>query len=203
MHIAREVKWSSERRRNAFTQVLAAAVVMVGFFAGPALAQVPAHVSSIEGGYNAAKLTGSYLNWLDEDVRWIISPDERSAYVALSSDAERLQFINEFWQRRNPDPTSSENKFKEEHYRRLAYSNTRFANGRPGFMTDRGRIYILYGAPDSIEAYPVGARGNASPTEVWHYRKAHGEVPTGQSGLDLKFVDACECGDYRLESPSK
>jgi GWxTD domain-containing protein len=146
----------------------------------------------------------TFLTWLDQDVRWIISAEERSAYMALPSDAERLQFIKEFWQRRNPDPTSPENKFKEEHYRRIAYSNTHFATTHPGWMTDRGRTYIVYGKPDSIDVYPSGERGDARPTEVWHYRTLLGQnFSAGQSGLDVKFVDNCKCGDYQFDSPSK
>src|SRR5438270_11289045 len=102
------------------------------------------------------ELKGEYRKWLDEDVRWIISDDERKAFMQLSNDEERDQFIEAFWQRRNPDPDSEDNEFKDEHYRRIEYANEHFAAGKPGWMTDRGRIYIGYGPPDEIESHPSG-----------------------------------------------
>ena len=87
----------------------------------------------------------TYRKWLDEDVRWIITDEERSAFMQLSNDEERDQFIEAFWQRRDPTPDTEENEFKEEHYRRIAYANEHFAAGIPGWKTDRGRIYIVFG----------------------------------------------------------
>jgi len=88
-----------------------------------------------------------YKKWLEEDVAWIITGQERADFVKLSTDKQRDEFVVAFWERRNPRPGSSENKFKEQHYRRLAYANTHFAAGVPGWKTDRGRMYILYGPP--------------------------------------------------------
>ena len=89
------------------------------------------------------ELDSQYKKWLDEDVVYIISPEERNAFLHLQTNEEREQFIEAFWQRRNPDPDSAENTFKEEHYRRIAYANEHFASGVPGWKTDRGRIYIM------------------------------------------------------------
>ncbi|HEY2861487.1 MAG TPA: GWxTD domain-containing protein [Terracidiphilus sp.] len=149
-------------------------------------------------------VSGPYRTWLDEDVHWVIAPSEREAYLRLPDNAERLAFIKQFWQRRNPDPASGENTFKEEHYRRLAYSNVHFASGDPGWTTDRGHIYIVYGPPDSVDAHrsPVGS----APFEVWHYRTVKdrslstqlGGAPAADGGFDFRFVDACKCGDYKL-----
>jgi GWxTD domain-containing protein len=100
------------------------------------------------------EVSGSYKKWLDEDVRWIITDEERSAFRQLSNDEERDQFIEAFWQRRDPTPDTIENEFKEEHYRRIAYSNEHFAAGIPGWKTDRGRMYIMYGPADEIESHP-------------------------------------------------
>jgi GWxTD domain-containing protein len=145
-------------------------------------------------------LAGPYRTWIDEDVRWIIASNERSAYTALQTNPERLQFIRDFWERRNPNPGSSENAFKEEHYRRLAYANERFASGRPGWTSDRGRIYILHGKPDSIDAHPSG---EAVPFEVWHYSVIKPTQPDSiRENVDFKFVDTCRCGDYKLTSPT-
>src|SRR5437868_2574957 len=84
----------------------------------------------------------TYKKWLDEDVRWIITDEERAAFRQLSNDEERDQFIETFWLRRDPTPDSAENEFKEEHYRRIAYANEHYASGIPGWKTDRGRMYV-------------------------------------------------------------
>jgi len=96
------------------------------------------------------ELDSQYRKWLDEDVVYIISPEERSSFLHLSTNEEREQFIEAFWQRRNPDPESADNTFKEEHYRRIAYANEHFASGIPGWKTDRGRIYIMWGPADEV-----------------------------------------------------
>jgi GWxTD domain-containing protein len=88
------------------------------------------------------ELESPYRKWLDEDVVYIISPEERHSFLHLATNEEREQFIEAFWQRRNPDPDSPENTFKEEHYRRIAYANEHYASGIPGWKTDRGKIYI-------------------------------------------------------------
>lgn len=180
-------------------------LIMGMFFVACAVPNVPrvlahstARDSAIQAQPGRSQLTGPYLTWLNEDVRWIITAKEQSACMALQSNQEWQQFIKEFWQRRNPDPDSPDNRFKEEHYRRLAYANTHFAATHPGWMTDRGRIYIIYGEPDSIDAHPFHEKGETSPFEIWHngfeiwhYRTLH----------DVKFVDTCRCGDYKLDSP--
>jgi GWxTD domain-containing protein len=141
--------------------------------------------------------------WLNEDVRWIITDEEAKAFKNLSNEEERQQFIEMFWQRRNPNPDSPENEFRDEHYARIAYANEHFAAGKPGWMTDRGHIYIAFGKPDSIDSHPSGGSyerpmeeggGNTStfPFEVWHYRYLAG---VGDN-IDIEFVDSCMCGDY-------
>src|SRR5678809_536155 len=102
------------------------------------------------------ELSKTYKKWLDEDVRWIITDEEQKAFKLLSNDEERDQFIEAFWQRRDPTPDTIENEFKEEHYRRMAYANEHFAAGIPGWKTDRGRIYVMYGPADEIESHPSG-----------------------------------------------
>ena len=93
--------------------------------------------------------------WLNQDVRWIITDEEKKAFMQLSNEEEREQFIESFWDRRNPNPDSEDNEFKDEHYRRIEYANEHFAAGMPGWMTDRGRIYIVFGPPDEIESHPI------------------------------------------------
>jgi GWxTD domain-containing protein len=131
-----------------------------------------------------------YQRWLDQDVRWIISPQERAVFLKLSKNDDRDHFVEDFWSHHD----------KEEHYRRIAYTNVHFAisfNGRtpwvPGWLTDRGRIYIAYGPPDAIKENP-GDANNASAI-LWHY----GSIPLYGKDVDLRFFDVCSCGDYRLE----
>jgi GWxTD domain-containing protein len=102
------------------------------------------------------ELSKTYRKWLDEDVRWIITDQERSAFMQLSNDEERDQFIEAFWQRRDPTPDTEENEYKEEHYRRIAYANEHYAAGIPGWKTDRGHMYIVFGPPDEIDSHPSG-----------------------------------------------
>jgi GWxTD domain-containing protein len=149
------------------------------------------------------ELHGSYKTWLDQDVRWIITDEEAKAFKNLANDEERDQFIEQFWLRRNPNPESPENEFRDEHYARIAYANEHFAAGKPGWMTDRGHIWIAYGKPDSTDSHPSGGSyqrpveeggGETStfPFEVWHYRYLAG---VGDN-IDIEFVDTCMCGDY-------
>jgi GWxTD domain-containing protein len=147
----------------------------------------------------------TYKKWLDEDVRWIITDEERAAFKQLSNDDERDQFIEQFWLRRDPTPDTAENEYKEEHYRRIAYANEHFASGVPGWKTDRGRMYVMYGKPDEIESHPSGGNyqrpaeeggGSTStfPFEVWRYRYLEG---VGQE-INIEFVDPCMCGEYHM-----
>jgi GWxTD domain-containing protein len=151
------------------------------------------------------ELKGPYRVWLDQDVPYIITDDERKAFMSLSNDEEREAFIENFWQRRNPNPDSPENEFREEHYRRIQYANDHYAAGKPGWKTDRGHIYIAFGPPDSTDSHPSGGMyerpmeeggGETStfPFEIWHYRYLEG---IGEN-VDIEFVDTCQCGDYHF-----
>ena len=151
------------------------------------------------------ELKGAYKTWLEQDVAYIITDEERKAFKTLGNDEERDAFIENFWLRRNPNPDSPENEFREEHYRRIAYANEHYAAGKPGWKTDRGHIYIAYGPPDSIDAHPSGGNyqrsmeeggGNTStfPFEVWNYRY----IESIGENVTLEFVDTCQCGDYHF-----
>src|SRR3954467_9407914 len=151
------------------------------------------------------ELSKTYKKWLDEDVRYIISDEEQKAFKMLSNDEERDNFIEAFWQRRDPTPDTEENEYKEEHYQRIAYANEHFAAGVPGWKTDRGRIYIVFGKPDEIESHPAGGSyerpmdeggGQTStfPFEDWRYRYIDG---IGQEVI-VEFVDTCMCGEYHM-----
>jgi GWxTD domain-containing protein len=151
------------------------------------------------------ELSKTYKKWLNEDVVWIITDEERAAFKQLSNDEERDNFIEAFWQRRDPTPDTEENEYKEEHYRRIAYANEHFAAGIPGWKTDRGRIYIMYGPADEVDSHPSGGTyerpmeeggGETStfPFEDWRYRYLEG---IGQEVI-IEFVDTCMCGDYHM-----
>jgi len=151
------------------------------------------------------EVSPQYRKWLDEDVVWIITDEERQAFKQLSNDEERDNFIEAFWQRRDPTPDTEENEYKEEHYQRIAYANEHYAAGVPGWKTDRGRIYIMYGKPDEIDSHPSGGTyerpmdeggGETStyPFEDWRYRYIEG---IGQE-IIIEFVDTCMCGEYHM-----
>jgi len=151
------------------------------------------------------EIKGTYKKWLDEDVVWIITDEEKAAFKQLSNDEERDSFIEAFWQRRDPTPDTEENEYKEEHYQRIAYANEHFAAGIPGWKSDRGRIYIMYGKADEIESHPSGGSyerpmseggGETStfPFEDWRYRYLEG---IGQEVI-IEFVDTCMCGEYHM-----
>ncbi len=151
------------------------------------------------------ELDNSFKTWLNEDVTYIISPEERTAFLQLETNEEREQFIEQFWLRRSSNPDMPDNDFKEEHYRRIAYTNEHYASGIPGWKTDRGRIYIIWGAPDEIESHPTGGtydrpmeEGGGStttyPWERWRYRYLEGI----QENVELEFVDPSGSGEYRL-----
>ena len=151
------------------------------------------------------ELSKTYKKWLNEDVVWIITDQERAAFKQLSNDEERDNFIEAFWQRRDPTPDTEENEYKEEHYRRIAYANEHFAAGIPGWKSDRGRIYIMYGPADEVDSHPSGGSyerpmeeggGETStfPFEDWRYRYLEG---IGQEVI-IEFVDTCMCGDYHM-----
>lgn len=151
------------------------------------------------------ELEGPYRKWLSEDVLYIITDEERTAFKRLATDEEREQFIEQFWLRRDPSPDSQENEFKEEHYRRIAYTNERYASGIPGWKTDRGRIYITFGPPDEIESHPSGGTyerpfeeggGTTStfPFEKWRYRW----IQDIGSDIMIEFVDPTMTGEYRM-----
>src|SRR5882724_9720898 len=152
-----------------------------------------------------AELTDHDKKWLNQDVLWIITDEERKAFMLLSNEEERENFIESFWQRRDPTPDTAENEFKEEHYRRIAYANEHFPAGIPGWKTDRGRIYIVFGPADEIESHPSGGTyerpmeeggGSTStfPFEQWRYRYIE---DIGQEVI-IEFVDTCMCGDYHM-----
>jgi GWxTD domain-containing protein len=151
------------------------------------------------------ELDTPYKQWLNEDVIYIISPAERQSFLQLETNEEREQFIEQFWLRRSATPDLPDNDFKEEHYRRIAYANEHYASGIPGWKTDRGRMYIMWGPADEIESHPTGGtydrpmdEGGGStttyPWETWRYRYMEG---IGEN-IIWEFVDPSGSGEFHL-----
>lgn len=151
------------------------------------------------------ELKEAYKRWLSTDVDYIITKEEKRAFLALQTDEERENFIENFWRRRDPNPDTEENEYREEYYERIAYANEKFTSGIPGWKTDRGRIYIAWGKPDSIESHPSGGaydrpsyEGGGStttyPFEIWFYR----HLDNVGDGIEIEFVDPTGTGEYRI-----
>jgi GWxTD domain-containing protein len=151
------------------------------------------------------ELKEAYKKWRNTDVAYIITKEEKRAFDALTTDEERENFIENFWRRRDPNPDTEENEYREEYYERIAYANEHYASGIPGWKTDRGRTYIAWGKPDSVESHPSGGsydrpsyEGGGStttyPFEIWFYRHLDGVG----DGLEIEFVDPTGSGEYRI-----
>jgi len=186
--------------RSRLSHILLGALIS-SFF--PPLSAAQSHDAA------AQVLPAPYQKWLDQDVRYIITAEERTDFAKLTSNQQRDRFVEDFWERRNPQQGSAENTFKEEHYRRLAYTNQHFAADGAGYKTDRGRIYILYGPPDEREQHPGGpdisvppsaSLSAPNPSDVWHYHF----IPEVGKDVVFEFIDICRCGVYRLrEDPTR
>jgi GWxTD domain-containing protein len=195
----RRILRQSEPQRSALVPVLSAValiVVIAGLLAAHPIGQQPQPGRIV--------FPNQYASWLEQDVVYIITAEERAAFVSLSTNAERDQFIEQFWQRRDPTPGTRENEFRDEYYRRIAYANEHFASSLPGpaglgWRTDRGHIYIMYGPPDEKETHPgrtyVRPDGTTEPYafEVWRYAYIDG---IGRNVL-LEFVDTNGTGEFR------
>jgi GWxTD domain-containing protein len=151
------------------------------------------------------ELETPYKKWLDEEVNYIISDEEKKGFKQLNTDEERENFIEQFWLRRDPTPDTEENEYREEHYRRIAYANETFASGIPGWKTDRGMIYIKYGPPDEREEHssggnyqrPIeegGGQTSTFPFEKWRYRYLEGMG----NDINIEFVDTTMTGEYHM-----
>src|ERR1700749_5222923 len=151
------------------------------------------------------ELETPWKKWINEDVTYIITDEERKSFKQMSTDEEREQFVEAFWQRRDPTPDTVENEYKEEHYRRIAYANERYASGAPGWKMDRGRIYITFGPPDEIDEHPSGGTYNRPtaegggetttfPFEDWRYRYIEGIA----NHVMIEFVDTTMTGEYHM-----
>lgn len=190
--------------RSLLLFVLVTGLATVGAFAQPP--NKKPNEDPLAGPRNVKpELKDAYKKWLNNDVEYIITADEKKAFKALVTDEERENFIENFWRRRDPNPDTEENEYREEYYERIAYANERFASGIPGWKTDRGRVYIAWGKPDSVESHPSGGsydrpsyEGGGStttyPFEIWFYR----HLENVGDGIEIEFVDPTGTGEYRL-----
>jgi GWxTD domain-containing protein len=191
---------------SLFGRVLVTALTLV-LMAGAAVPGVLAQAKERKEQTRKQKeeLKSVYKRWLEEDVGYIITDEERKAFKQLKTDEERDQFIEQFWLRRDPDPDTPENEYKDQYYERIQYANEHYASGIPGWKTDRGRIYIMFGKPDEIESHPAGGAydrpsweggGSTStyPFETWWYRYIEGIG----SDIEIEFVDPSGSGEYRI-----
>jgi GWxTD domain-containing protein len=197
------------KRRGVFTTLLTvtlfSSLVVIGQQKTPTSAK-QSKEEQAKAKAREQELTRADKNWLEQDVGYIITDDEKRTFKSLSTPEEREQFKENFWLRRDPTPDSIENEFREEHYERIAYANERFASGKPGWKTDRGRIWILYGKPDEINDHPSGgtyerpfAEGGGTtqtyPFVIWTYRYLES---VHRNNVELEFVDPSLSGEFRL-----
>ncbi len=124
------------------------------------------------------------------EVRYLITRQESKQFRNTPPE-ERAKFIEEFWKVRDPDPTSEENEFRDEYYRRIDEANHLFHEGSAGWLTDRGRVHILLGAPERRDVYPSGYSFYSPPVEIWYY-----------SQFPVIFVDSLREGIYKLDPMS-
>ena len=187
------------------TRLLALSVVLTLASSGASFAQETEEKKAAQRDRLQEEVQDYFRQWLEQDVTHIISPEEKHVFRKLRTTEEKEQFIEQFWYRRNPDPMTPSNQFKEEHYRRLAYANERFQSGVPGWKTDRGRIYIIHGQPAEIEKHQPGEQYQRPSHEgggftmvygfeIWRYRYIEGIGPD----VEIEFVDPSGSGEYRL-----
>jgi GWxTD domain-containing protein len=158
-------------------------------------------VAALDAGRSAPKpqLSAAHKAWLEEEVVYIITAMERSVFLKLQTDRERELFIEAFWRQRDPTPGTPENEFKTEHFRRIAHATRALGRdtSRPGWKTDRGRIYIILGEPQDIERFE--GRSSTYDTEVWFYQ---GKTDLGlPPAFYVVFFKALGSGEFRLYSP--
>jgi GWxTD domain-containing protein len=201
----------------AFSQMVGMtllAVMVAGIALGVgALARGQSAVKAEQGAGPRQAVPTVYQKWMDEDVLWIITPEERAKFLKLENNAARDEFIRQFWERRNVEAAADgQNAYRTEYYRRLAYANQHLGGEGAGWKSDRGRIYIMYGPPDSIDSHPSGGSGDVKPWEVWHYnaiedrspsvQEAQGDRPmtVAKKAIDMRFIDTCNCGNFNLQA---
>jgi len=144
-------------------------------------------------------LPQQYQDWLNLTA-YIISEKEKDVFLQLATDRERDLFVESFWKQRDPTPGTPQNEYQEEHLKRFKYANENFRRGagRPGWMTDMGRIYIILGPAMSYDRTPSSS--DVYPYEIWSY---YGDVEKGlPNHFSLVFFQRGGAGEYKLYSPT-
>jgi GWxTD domain-containing protein len=139
------------------------------------------------------RLQSPWSEWLNEDVAYIITDEERNAFLQLTTDDQRAQFIEQFWLRRDPTPGTVENEYKNEHYRRIEYANHHYGSSIPGWKDDRGRMYIMFGPPDEKQINPATLPGSL-PAETWTYYS----LPGFGNNFRIVFVGSGNSSEYHI-----
>ena len=153
---------------------------------------------SLSQAQSTKNLAPEFRHWINEEVNYIITSEEKKQFLSLANDTERENFIKSFWAARNPDPSSENNAYEEEHYRRLAYANQHYGNikAQDGWHSDQGMIYILLGEPQQIANYPVAR--NMRPIQIWFYES---KTPALPSHFNILFYKRSNGEPYTLYSP--
>jgi GWxTD domain-containing protein len=149
-------------------------------------------------GQKRQKLEKSYREWLERDAAYVITKDEKDAFLRLTTNETRDKFIEDFWEIRNPNPGSPSNSYKDEIYQRIAFADARFGigSGEEGWRTDRGRTYITLGPPQQKQVFRNSA--NLYPIEIWFYSSPNPALPPF---FYVMFFQREGSGDYRFYSP--
>jgi len=169
-------------------------LVLAALASHGALAQEPAPDESRE--IAGKELTELLEDWPEQYVRWIITKAEKEVYEALETEEEKLKFIEFFWARRDPNPDTVDNEYRAEYLERYAWVANYLSAGKPGWSTDRGRIYLILGPPHSAERNPFGRWGAERPSEMWTYNNL--DIPDFPASIDFQFVDFNGTGDFEL-----
>jgi GWxTD domain-containing protein len=197
--------------RSQLMRRIALSVSLLGLVVQPVLAQQQQQDPSQKPRNVKPEVKKAYRDWVEKDVSYIITDAEKRAFKKLETDDERERFIEDFWRRRDPDPDTEENEYREEYYERIAYANEHYSSGVPGWKTDRGRIYITFGKPDEVESHPTGGAyerpsyqggGDTTtyPFEIWFYR----HLDNVGNGIEIEFVDPTGSGEYHIaQSPDE
>lgn len=173
----------SRKERLALKRFICAVALFVFGFAFPA----------------SAELSGRYEGWADGPVRWLLTDEELTEWKTIDNDSAAREFIELFWARRDPTPSTAVNEMRSLYRERGYTADERFSVGeKRGHLTDRGRVLLLIGPPNSISRTPRNARGAQPPVETWFYEGEHRPAVTPERDLTITFIDEYGTGDFRI-----
>ena len=143
---------------------------------------------------NEPRTDREFNEWIRSDVRWLVTNAERTAFANLKSGNDRREFVQNFWRRRDPDPDTSANEFRDTYCGRLPLTK-RFESGIPGWKTDRGRILLLWGEPDKILTGKENIEGDVVTVfEKWTYK----HLDDLGTDIYVTFVDPTQTKEFRF-----